>query len=319
MPNKQIRKSNSPITTFSMLGGRASGVELHLKSLRENTARTTEKICLLPGRHRKKTFEVIAEHENDFTFIDRESFGFESKYPDANYDKLLHRYCSTDNFLFLHDDAIIHRNLDTKLEELLKQFDFVGAIDNAVKPGQYNHYSRIIWDGQPMSEIRIGTWLFSGNYETYATHGLSVGLGGQLYPIFSNLKYRTTKLWVKGLKARADGGFNFNIKARVLGLKIKIFEAEQLGYATHFARVTTGFLNRKLDVHIDSDDEVDIWKERFRDFGHHNMPAQAHKDLNFLTGLCALYKKYGIKDDLINEDAIEKLRKIYNGVAKEPI
>ena len=304
------------ITAFSLLGGRASVVDLHLQSLKEYMP-DVKKICLLPDQSRDKTLKVSDKYKKNFTFIERETFGFLKKYPDGNYDKLLKNYCATNNFLFLHDDSIIHSNLGGTLINLLEEFDFVGAIDNAVRPDDYNHYSKIIWDGSPMSEIRIGTWFLCGNYKTYSKHKLSVGAGGYLYPLLSNLKYWTTKLNVKGVRVHVDGGFNFNIKARLLDFRIKILEAEKLGYATHFSRVTAGFANRKLIEYIDTDEEVGIWQNRFGEFGRKEVQAQALKDLNFLYGLCSFYEDYGIKDDLINKNTIDGLKNLYNSHAKE--
>ena len=154
---------NGPYTIFSMLGGRASVVGLHLKALERHTSKNTKKVCLLPGKEKTKTIELCSQYGDDFKFLSREEFGFHPKpTPDVNYDRLFKKLCCTERFIFLHDDTILVSSLEPYLDDKFINHDFVGARDDAVKLGQYNQYSKIIFDGQSMAEIRIGTWFMAG-------------------------------------------------------------------------------------------------------------------------------------------------------------
>ena len=283
-----------------MLGGRASVVGLHLSSLKKYTSEDTLKICLLPNQEKTRTINLCSGYGDDFKFISREEFGFFIKpTPDINYDRLFQKFCATDQFIFLHDDTILKSPLEAYIDEKLCDYDFVGARDDAVKAGQYNQYSKILFDQKSMADIRIGTWFMAGRASVYSHYDLSVGSPSRLFPVWSNLVHRTTRLRIKGIMASTDGGFNFNIKARKLNLKINQVDPNEDNVAEHFSRVAAGFINRGMHTYVDHPDEVEIWQERLSKLLKNDDFYSFEKDMRFLYGIHENLLKYNVHDDLI--------------------
>ena len=305
-------KSISELSIFTMLGGRASVIDLHLKSLAKHTSKSTKKICLLPPNHRTKTLALCSKYGDDFEFVSREKFGFHLKpTPDVNYDRLFKEKCITSKFIFIHDDTILLSPLENYLKKKFVDYDFVGAIDNAVKPGQFNQYSKILFDKKSMADIRIGTWFLAGDSNIYRRNKLSVGEASRLFPVWSNLLFQTLRLRIRGLSAYSDGGFNFNIKARKLGLSINTVDPNGDDVAVHFSRLAAGFHNRGLGQFVDTPSEIDIWHQRLSDFIKTNDWDNYKKDMNFLTGIYEHLKEHDVYDDLIcaeNLDVFAKLK-----------
>jgi hypothetical protein len=153
-------KSISEFSIFTMLGGRASVIDLHLKSLAKHTSKSTKKICLLPPNHRTKTLALCSKYGDDFEFVSREKFGFHLKpTPDVNYDRLFKEKCITSKFIFIHDDTILLSPLENYLKKKFVDYDFVGAIDNAVKPGQFNQKFYLIKSQWLIYVSERGFWL----------------------------------------------------------------------------------------------------------------------------------------------------------------
>ena len=69
------------LTIFTMLGGRASVVDLHLKSLDKYTSKHTRKVCLLPSKDKIKTLALCSQYDDDFQFLSREDFGSNATWP----------------------------------------------------------------------------------------------------------------------------------------------------------------------------------------------------------------------------------------------
>jgi hypothetical protein len=308
MTNAILEASHSnSLTIFTMLGGRASVVDLHLKSLDKYTSKHTRKVCLLPSKNKIKTLALCSQYDDDFQFLSREDFGFHLKpTPDVNYDRLFEKFCGTEKFIFLHDDTILESSLETYLNAKFDSYDFVGARDDAVKSGQYNQYSKILFDGQSMADIRIGTWFMAGIAEVYRHHKLSVGYASRLFPLWSNFIFKTLRLRIRGLTANSDGGFNFNIKARKLNLRINRVDPDCDNVAVHFSRVAAGFINRGLHEFVDQPNEVDIWHERLSGHLLNNNFEAYKKDLDFLKGIYQNLKKYSVHDELICLENIER-------------
>jgi hypothetical protein len=301
-----------------MLGGRASVVDLHLKSLEKYTSRYTKKICLLPSKDKIKTLALCSQYGDDFEFLSREDFGFHLKpCPDVNYDRLFHEKCSTKKFIFLHDDTILVSSLEPYLNTKFDGYDFVGARDDAVKPGQYNQYSKITFDGQSMADIRIGTWFLAGVAEVYRRNQLSVGHASRLFPFWSNFIFKTLRLRIRGLTANSDGGFNFNIKARKLNLHINKIDPDYDNVAVHFSRVAAGFINRGLHEFVDKPNEVDIWYDRFNHFLETKNFKSYKKDIDFLKGIYQNLKKHSVHDELICKENIERFSLLQSSFKSE--
>jgi hypothetical protein len=113
-------------------------------------------------------------------------------------------------------------------------------------------------------------------------------------------------LRIRGLTANSDGGFNFNIKARKLNLRINRVDPDCDNVAVHFSRVAAGFINRGLHEFVDQPNEVDIWHERLSGHLLNNNFEAYKKDLDFLKGIYQNLKKYSVHDELICLENIER-------------
>ena len=294
------------ISCFSMLGGRASIIDIHLKLLKENFSNDVEHFLLLPDANRYKTIDVCKNYNHYFNFIKRESIAFNTKFPDGTYDNLLNKYCNTEKFVLLHDDTFIYKKkLRVNLDKLSNEFEFGGAIDNAAVGSNDSPYNNIYFNGVPFSKIRIGTWFLFGDYRIYKNENYSLGSGGFEYPILSNIKYKTLRLSVRRPRIWIDGGFNFNINARIDNKKIHIFDND-FG-AEHFTRCTNFFISRGLGKSIDSVDEIDIWKNRIKILYEKGNINQIKKDISFMKKMASFIEKNNSFDSLLNIDTILEL------------
>ena len=289
-----------------MLGGRASIINIHLKMISNNFMNDVTHYFLLPDKSRKKTIDICKPYENKFNFVPRESLTFNSKFPDSNYDTLLHKYCATDKFILLHDDTFINSlQLRKDLDDLMKKYDFGGAVDNAAIGQIKTPYRNIYFDGMPFSEIRLGTWFLFGDYSLYKDSNYTLGDGGPQYPIVANLKYRTRRISIKSLRVYIDGGFNFNINCRVDNRKIYTFK-QSFG-AEHFTRCTTFFVSRGLGKYIDSPEEVSIWENRLKKLSIDGNINQIKKDIYFMKKMASFLEMHDTYDALLNIKTINRL------------
>lgn len=290
-------------TLFTLLGSRASLIDLHLSTLKKFFSNDFRIVALMPDKTKKVAREITEKYEN-IEFVERTSETFNPLTPDGSYDVLLRKYKDTDYFLFNHDDTIYKSYAVDYLKEFYKNYDFFGAIDNASKPGIENPYSNILLDNIPFTDLRIGTWFLGGSSNSMVDLGYFVGKGKKEYPLLSNLRYLTTRLKVRKLRVTTDGGFNFNIKSRLDKKSIKIVNPDKDNIAEHFTRLSAGFANRGLLEIVDSSNEKDIWISRLKNLKKDKNFDQFKKDKEFLLGIYKNFQKYNIKDSLFNEDLI---------------
>ena len=291
---------------FSMLGGRASVIDYHMKSIRDNISGDVRKYFLLPDKEKKKTFEVVSKYSDLGVFIERNENNFNKIYPDFSYDYMLRNYCETKKFLLVHDDTIIKRNNFQKIvRESMGKYDFGGQIDNACK--NKSQYEKIILDGQKLSDIRIGTWCLYGDYKKYIENNYWFGKGGYEYQYIINWKYKTRRIKLNKYRVWLDGGFNFNIKSRLDNNNIKVERDESL--IEHYTRCTNFFASRGMLEFVDQENEADEWIYRIKELKKNKEVEQIKKDLVGLENLNKIFSINKIKDELINDNFISELKK----------
>lgn len=295
---------------------------LHVKKLLEASAKAKGGINHLfylvdPGNARLSDYlRAIAAGNPHVTLVTRNENGFtefkrlRKKAPyggDCNYDFLIRRPETREVFLTLHDDAImLTDDLHRDLEAALSGCDFAGYIDSR---GEIDSYRRIIMDGKPMSELRLGTWFTAGRKDLYLSRNYRIGDYRNYWKYHLMVRYGFTKrLKFLDQKVWLNGGFDFNIRARLEGLKLRILDKETSipPMAMHLTKITGFFAATKRNMlqYADSDQEVERWLEYARNLQAKGDLTQIDFDRKFMLDLSGTFEEAGISDPLLNRAMI---------------
>lgn len=304
------------ITTLSQLGARLSIAKCHIARLQE--ARTDEyvnHVLYIVDPNNTKLQEFARSLHGPFTVYDRNDncwtqfkrlkkkglvFG-----GDSNYDFLIRCPETRDIFLTLHDDSmLLFGHAWNFIREQLQSNDFGGYLDTRKIAG----YDKLLFDGIPMSSLRVGTWFCFGKTKHYLENGYTLGDYRNYPRWYLNLKFRTTRISSRGYKVWLNGGFDLNIRARLNGDRIYIIDKD-LGYAEHWQKITGFFTRRGLLQYADTKVEVEEWEKYLRDLKQKDI-AQFEFDVDFLDEVAGKIASYSIYDNLLNAEQIDRFRNI---------
>lgn len=312
------------ITTLSQFGSRLSIAKLHIKKLIDcfvndnevqhifyvvDTANTVLTDYLLALGSSPK-ISIYTREDNTVTDFDslKQTAPFGA---DANYDFLISLPEVGKFFLMLHDDTVL---LNPEVNEMLRYYsryyDFFGYIDS--RKGIAN-YRNLLIDGWELLSLRIGTWFIFGKTKMYLDSNYKMGMYRTLdfaglekeFRDTSRLKLLTEEIWL-------NGGMPFNIQARLDNRRILILDYFPKNYAEHLTKITGFFTARNMMEHIDKDNEVEVWRNRFAELNKNKMPPgtlymDPEFDKKFLLNLAKRLEAENIKDALLNTTTIEKI------------
>jgi hypothetical protein len=304
------------ITTLSQLGARLSLAKLHVKLLRNAAeGQSVQHAFYIVDPQNKKLMsfgeelagfaQVRSKLTNDYTRFGVS--GFPKYGGDFNYDYLLRACDIGDAFLTLHDDSLIYgREVFPMIRDSLSRHDFGGFLDQRAKDA----YSRILLDGVPLGELRIGTWFLFGKTDIYRKNGYTMAIYKNFYRWLINLQFRTTRLSAKGFRLWLNGGFDLNICARLDGRSFDILDHHQgqrLGMELeHFEKITGFFAHRGMLPFVDTPDELDQWKKWMKSNAKLDKNGR-NFEIDFMKDLAALLARHDIEDPLLNTQAIAYL------------
>lgn len=273
------------LSTISQIGARLSLAKVHVKRLEQafrnrNEVRhflyivdpTNQKILdyVYDVAQRNRAFQVLTRNDNTFTDFAR----LKKRAPfggDKNYDFVIYNHVETTHFLTLHDDSILSTDIDlfADLKSISRNCDFFGYNDTRK---EISGYDKIFLDKVPLSDIRIGTWFFFGNTKVYRHGKYGIGMYRNFLWPFYKLYFRTFRLTAKSPKIWLNGGFDFNIRARLNNERIRC-EKVDFKYATHFTKFTGFFTARGMLGFSDTEQEILVWSD------HYKRSDQIEKDL----------------------------------------
>lgn len=307
------------ITTLSQLGARLSLARLHV-TLLTNAAEgkainhafyvvdSKNKKMMEYGEELASKHQVRNREDNNFTRFGRT--GVPPYGGDFNYDFLLRSCEIGDAFLTLHDDSLIYSgNVFELVRESLAGVNFGGYLDQRA----IETYQKILLDGVPLSELRIGTWFLFGNTKVYRDGGYALALYKNYYRWLINIKFRTTRISAKAFRLWLNGGFDLNIRARLDGQEFSILDkthGARLGSELeHFEKFTGFFTRRNMLGLVDTNTEVDAWMKRHADKARLK-DSDAAFEVEFLESMAKMLDSFGIQDPLLNLNVVEDLRRL---------
>jgi hypothetical protein len=181
---------------------------------------------------------------------------------DKNYDWLISKV-KTEYFLTLHDDTILfsRRPFDWIKSGIADGKEFGGFTDGRV----HSTYNTLYYKSVPFSEIRIGTWFLYGNTNEFVSKNMSMGFYKNVWKPFTRLSLKSSNVRTTRIRQWVNGGFPFNIMIRDYNYQLNIEEYDdQFKFSDdiiHKEKVTGFFVSRNLIDFIDTDDEIEKWKE----------------------------------------------------------
>jgi len=304
------------LTTLSQLGARLSLAKLHVKLLRSAAAGQDvqhvfyivdpENTQLMSFGEELATFaQVRSKLTNDYTRFGVP--GFPKYGGDFNYDYLLRACDIGDAFLTLHDDSLIYSNeVFPMIGDSLSRHDFGGFLDQRAKDA----YSRILLDGVPLGELRIGTWFLFGKTDVYRRHGYGMAIYRNFYRWLINIQFRTARLSAKSFRLWLNGGFDLNIRARLDGRSFDILDHHQGGRLgsdlEHFEKITGFFAHRGMLQFVDTKYEVDEWKKWLKSNAKLDKNGKIF-EIEFMKELADLLARHKVEDPLLNMQVIAYL------------
>ena len=318
------------LTTISQIGSRKSIAQLHIKKI-INASRNNKNInhilyLVNPDNHDlgeylnniKSQYQNVflyRKEDNNYTnFKKLEKIGWQYG-GDSNYDFLIRTKEVKKWFLTLHDDSMIEDcDLLLRLKEEKGTNDFFGYCDTRK---EISGYQKMYIDNIPLSQIRIGTWFFLGNKEIYLKNNYQVGCFKKRLSLYWYFKFKFNKrLRFSESLVWLNGGFPFNIQARLDNQKIKVLEGHRSKEDTnenpiafHLTKITGFFTSRNLAQFIDKEEEITKWEDYFQVLNKNMNYKQIEFDKNFLLNIANILKRNEIEDQLINEKTINYLTK----------
>ena len=315
-------KDKKQLTTISQFGARLGLAKIHVKKLFESCSsiNTNHIFYLVDSENIKlsdflKTIEnkhdnvkVYSKNDNNYTDFRR----LKKKAPyggDCNYDFLIRCSETKDVFLTLHDDSIIESSdLYADIMDILEHNQYGGYLDSR---SEIKDYARILLDGKRMTDLRIGTWFFFGLKKDYLNSQYKVGVYKNFWKYYLYYKYNfSNRLLFKSQRVWLNGGFDFNIRARLEGKNIYIInQNDQNKIAYHLTKITGFFAadKRKMLDFVDRDDEVQLWQLYASRLLKNENLEQYKFDKNFLLKISRTFEKEGVFDQLINKETIHKV------------
>jgi hypothetical protein len=311
------------LTTISQFGARLSLAKLHIRRLLRGCKKNNECINHIfylvdPSNIRLHSYliEVYKENSN-ITLYTREDNDFtpfsrlKKKAPvggDCNYDFLIRRSEVGDLFLTMHDDTLIQTNsLYEEVMALISEADFAGYCDTR---REITGYQNILFEGVPMSDLRLGTWFTLGRRDIYLAKDFKIGdyrsywkyhLWAR-YGFDRRLRFLSKKIWL-------NGGFDLNINARIQNFRFNVrpYNPEVV---EHYEKITGFFAatKRQLLGYADTDEEISRWQEYFNKLKSVGDKKQIEHDIEFLLKLAEKFEHEDIYDQFLNSRTIISLR-----------
>jgi hypothetical protein len=241
------------LTTLSQLGCRRSLAELHVLALLNHTSNvkginhvfynvSDENIVLKNFvKNLGMNHQVFFQSDNNYTPFGRK---LSPKYGgDHNYDFLIRSASLNERFLTLHDDSIFKDGFLTELQdEMIKnEVDFFGFKDTRV----LEPYTTVFLDNLPFSDLRIGTWFFSGLRDVYLGRGYTMAEYQYYYRWLINFKYRTTRISSSKIRIWLNGGFDVNLKGRLDRYKFTVLDVKDFPDSIVHNEKNTGFFSKR--------------------------------------------------------------------------
>ena len=301
------------ITTLSQLGARLSIAKWHIAHLTRAAAcdgAVNHLLYIVDPRNSRLleyarglggNFSVRDRRDNTWSNFSRTS-GLGA---DLNYDYLIRQPEVGDVFLTLHDDSILlSGEVWPTLRRLTDDAHFGGYLDTRGIP----QYERVYLDGTPLSELRIGTWFCFGRTRHYIDRGYTIGDYRTYWRWSLQFKYRTRRITADSWRVWLNGGFDLNIRARLLGDRFCVLDRMNLEpMAEHWNKITGFFVKRGLLPYADSRDEVSRWSSYLQALARQS-PTQFDFDVAFLERIATQLHESGIADPLLNPDQIAVFR-----------
>ena len=311
------------LTTISQFGARLALAKLHVKKLLESSSsENTNHIFYLvdPGNKKLYQFLLDAEKDNsniklytrdDNTYTEFKRLKKRAPYGgDCNYDFLIRSPETQDIFLTLHDDTIIESsNLYRDITEVLQDYDYGGYRDTR---NEIDGYSRIFVDKIVMTKLRVGTWFMFGLKKDYLESNYKIGTYRNFWKYYLYAKYSfSDRLEFQNQKVWLNGGFDFNIRARLENKKICILdENDEIDkFAYHLTKITGFFAatKRQMLAYADQTNEVEMWKNYASNLHNKKDLKQYEFDKNFLLDLSEIFERKGISDHLLSKKTINEI------------
>lgn len=307
------------LTTLSQLGARTSLARLHVKLLLKSAAKyDINHAFYLVDPENKMLRDFVFNELTEFGQVRSRKDNFFTpfggkKYPkfggDFNYDFLLRGCVIGENFLTLHDDTLIYKSdIFESVFDSLEQYKYGGFLDQRAKGA----YSKILLDGIPMGELRIGTWFLFGNTNHYRSNEYRLAVYKNYYKWLINLQYRSTRISTKRLKVWLNGGFDLNLRARLDGNDFAVLDElapNKLGTSIeHFEKVTGFFYHRGMMSYVDQDNEADAWKDWLKKNSKRDESGKIF-EIEFMKAMVKLLEQHDVDDKLLNAKTINKLEK----------
>ena len=309
------------LTTLTQFGARLSLAKLHVKKLLESS--DDEKVNHLfylvdPANIKLKSFlQKVASETSNVSLFTRDDNDFTPFYKlrrkapyggDYNYDFLIRRDETKDIFLTLHDDSIIEcKNLYEELVSHLKSYEFGGYLDTRE---EIDGYSKMYIDNIPLTKLRVGTWFMYGLKEEYLKSNYTIADYSNYWKYFLYFRYNFNKrLRFKNQKVWLNGGFDFNIRARLEDRRIQLLDNEEKKIATHLTKITGFFAAEKRQMlqYADQEIEVEMWKKYAENLLLREELDQYYFDRNWLLDLSSTFEDADIKDELLNCQTINEI------------
>ena len=315
------------LTTVTQFGARVGLAKLHVEKLLKackNKKRDINHIFYLVDPENKKlgnylkstaakydNITLYTRNDNDWTEFRR----LKKRAPfggDCNYDFLIRRPETTGTFLTLHDDSIISNcDLLGAIQKCMEGNHFAGYLDTRTEIDTYGSFSL---DGQKMSDIRIGTWFTIGKTDHYLKQQYTIGDYRNYwkyhiwarYGLAKRLKFHKQKIWL-------NGGFDWNIRARLEGDKVQVLDelTNHKPLAEHLTKITGFFAatKRNMLVYVDRDDELTQWEGYVGKLKRAGDSDQVEFDKRFMMNLAQYFEDAGVYDPLLNLSTLEDLFK----------
>ena len=224
--------------------------KIHIESLVKLKTKNLEVIALgsRDKKNDKEYKKLFDKYNVPCKIFDRDTINIKGSF-DGVYDTLMDKVRPKDIFVTAHDDCIFGKDSEifSIVREKLDEYEFCVKYENNIdmencckilEQENTSRLKKILVKGKSMHEIRIGTWFLAGNFQTYKKNKLSLGDDLKVIPFIYNLLNNDYDVKIKPPFVHVDGGFNFNLKVRRLGLKFFVIDDEvdirHLVHATNF-------------------------------------------------------------------------------------
>jgi len=303
------------ILIVTILGGRTSIAQKHLDSLfkaidelQNNPGFFLNVVVYITNFNNSSLHDLCFKYvmHNNIIFLSKTAYSEISSTLDYDYDFIMENFLdSFEYFLLLHDDTFVDSKLLLFTFRSLKKYDVVSFLDSN---RSLHYYKKVLIDGIPLSDFRLGTWFFSASRKTWDDRVHGFGCGSffskkQLLDKFNNnrrLSIQDKYLWL-------NGGALFNLTLKLQNKKILILDyVSEIENIYHFNAAVNIFIKSKWLSYelIDCKNEFKILKDNF-------LSLKKSDRLNVLFSFEKLIEKFDgfkIKDNLVNNSNLKILQ-----------